>query len=120
MANEHEAEPKKARKVDTSNRDATRAIAEVMRQLAPLRDRVAVVSARAQRRPTENERADMLAECDEISNAFRACRQDLIVALMDAPTRVRHHSRVQDVERAIDSLEQATRATMDRLSLSEY
>jgi len=96
-----------ARKVDTSAREARLAVSEIAARLEPLRARIALINAKAERHFSTTERADLIAECDAIRAASAAARTDLISNLMEAPRKVAGHSRVVDIEKAIDSLEAA-------------
>lgn len=109
----NEARPK--RKVDTSGREARQAVAQIAARLQPLRDRIALIAAMAPRPLSNSERAGLAAECDAISAAATAARTELISNLMEAPRKVAGHSRVVDIEKAIDSLEVAIDAAATAL-----
>ena len=98
------------RVVDHSNRDARLAVAEVAARCPPLRARLAVMAARAERSLNDAERSAFLDECTDIQKTVEGARTDLILALMDAPAKVAGHSRVLDIEKAIDNLEAAVSA----------
>src|SRR3569623_2152698 len=102
-----ESEPRPKRKVDTSGREASLAVAEIAARLEPLRARIALINAKARRDLSNGERKDLVAECDAILAVATAARADLISNLMEAPRKVAGHSRVVDIEKAIDSLEAA-------------
>lgn len=114
---ENEIRPR--RKVDTSGREACLAVSEIAARLEPLRARIALISAKARRPLSNGERADLVAECDASSSAVTAARADLISNLMEAPRKVAGHSRVVDVEKAIDSLEAAIDAAKVVLGTTE-
>ena len=109
--------PRKKRAVDNSNGDARRAVADVVRRLEPMRAKVAIVSARTSRTHSSAERTELLAECDEVARACQDSRIELLDRLIDAPFKVVSHSRVADVEKAIDNLEAAVIAAKRQLSL---
>jgi len=111
-----EGRPVKRRQVDTTNKDARIAVRAVVRALEPLRSRTALIAASALHGVTESERQSLLAECGEIAAGCREARQSLIIGLMDAPRKVAGHSRVLDVEKAIDSLEAAVEQARSSLS----
>ena len=67
-----------------------------------MRTKVAIVSARTSRTHSSAERTELLAECDEVARACQDSRIELLDRLIDAPFKVVSHSRVADVEKAID------------------
>ena len=70
----------------------------------------------AERRFNEAERKAMLERCAAIEGELLMARTDLIEGLADAPQKVAGHSRVVDVERALDNIETAVEALRKRLS----
>lgn len=86
-------------------REARTAIADIIAACGPLRDRLAMITFKAQRRLNEAERAHLLEECAEIQTAVQESRTALLLALMDASRAVLSNSRVADVEKALDNLE---------------
>jgi hypothetical protein len=87
-------------------RQARSAIADVAAQLEPLLNRTIFIQAKA-RHGYLAERPELERQCDEIESAIIEARSEVILRLMDAPAAVTSHSRVLDLERAIDSLERA-------------
>lgn len=96
------------RVIDHTNRDARLAVAGVASRCQPLRARLAVIEARAKRRLTSAERRAMIEECEAFQRSVEEARTDLVLGLMDAPERVRRHSRVSDVDKALDQLDALT------------
>ncbi len=90
-----------------ATRQARSAIAEVASRLSTLHGRVRFITASALHARVARSYEKLLAECDEIGKAISEARTELIVNLMDAPSRVAGHSRVVDVEKSLDSLERA-------------
>ena len=64
-----------------------------------------MTAAKAGRSSTDHDRADMLSSCDRIEQEVSEARTQIIIGLADAPQAVRGHSRVVDVEKALDSIE---------------
>ena len=56
------------------------------------------------------------SRCDEIAREISDVRGDLILDLADAPRPVAGHSRVVDVEKALDNIETSLRDVRARLS----
>lgn len=109
-------ELKSRRQTDTSNAEARRAIAESWSQFSPWRSDLAHFNARAERGASERDRAEMLARCAMIETEVLATRTDLIVNLAGSPPRVAGHSRVVDVEKALDNIEQSLRELRRKLN----
>ncbi len=113
---EQELEPlKKHRVMDTSGADARRAIAETVAQFGPWRFDLARFSALAERQFSAAERQMMLRRCAEIETQLLAARTELIASLADAPRKVAGHSRVVDVERALDNIEDSVKRLRRKL-----
>lgn len=87
-------------------REARAAISDVVDRLEPLRNRAIFIGAKV-RHATRQERPKLAEECRRIELAIGDARTELIIRLMDAPPSVAGHSRVLDVEKAIDSLERS-------------
>ena len=107
--------PRPPRQVDRTNRHARTAVADVVARCAPMRARIAVMHALAQRRLTATERARLTNECAEFQHEIAAARTALIIGLMDAPAKVTSHSRVFDIEKALDGIEVALAELQGRL-----
>lgn len=106
---------KKRRIVDTSNRDARLAVSTTIARCGPWQLELAKFAAWAARRPSMRERQEMLDRCDEIAAGVHEARTALIEGLMDAPRRVLGHSRVADVEKALDGIEARIRNLREQL-----
>ena len=106
----------KRRVVDTSNGDARRAVADTLAKFGPWRLDLARFQGFVERRFTDADRRQILARCAEIEAELLAARTELIVALAEAPQKVAGHSRVVDVERALDNIEAGVKALRAKLT----
>lgn len=111
-----EQQPHKRRVMDTSNGEARRAVAETVTRFAEWRADLARFAVTVDRRFTAIERRDMLARCEVIEAELLAARTALIVGLADAPRKVAGHSRVVDVERALDNIEMGVKTLRGKLT----
>jgi hypothetical protein len=100
-----------------ARREASAAISDIVEQLEPMRTRLALIGAKARHVTTRSERAALQQGCLKIQSSISEARTLLLLRLMDAPAVVSGHSRVLDVERAIDSLERCLIETLDSLEL---
>jgi hypothetical protein len=105
------------RMTDTSTAEARRVLAGALAQFGDWRSDLANFSARAGRGLTAADRAAMLKRCDAIAAELLDVRTALILDLADAPPKVAGHSRVVDVEKALDGVE-AQAAELRRRLLS--
>src|SRR5687767_570938 len=104
----HLGEEPRRRAMDYSNRDARRAVADVIDRIAPWRLEIAKMMARAETgRLSPDDLTGMVEECSVIATAIAEARTDLIIELAEAPAKVTGHSRVVDAERALDNVEAA-------------
>ena len=103
------------RKVDRSDQIARAALAEALTFFPKWRGDVARFAIRADRPVREAEREPMLSRCEEIAQEIAEVRADLILDLSDAPQRVAGHSRVVDIEKALDNIEATLRDVRARL-----
>ena len=108
-------ETRKRRVMDTSSGDARRAVAQIVSRFSPWRLDVARYTAHVERSITSAEREVIVARCEEIEAELLEARTELILGLADAPRKVAGHSRVVDVERALDNIEAGVRALRARL-----
>lgn len=115
---ELEQQSQKKRVTDKTNAEARRAVIEIGRRLGPMRERIAMIDAHAQRGVSDPLRGNLIDECLEITESFREARVDLLCNLIDAPARVTSHSRVADLEKAIDNLESAVAGAKAKLLAS--
>ena len=95
---------KKRRVMDRSGAEARRAIADTVARFSPWRFDLARFAARAERHFSAAERQAMLRRCAEIERQMLAARAELDAGLADAPRPVAGHSRVVDVEKALDNI----------------
>jgi hypothetical protein len=103
-----------SRVMDRSNRDAARAIAEIVSVIGDWREEAALMQAHLRFRHTLNER--QRERIREIDAGIMELRTELIVRLADAPQKVAGNSRVVDVERALDNIEAAVTALRAKLA----
>jgi len=87
------------------------AVADVMSKLEPLQARVAFLAAKGGRVRGAVDRKAMEAECQEIEAVVGEVRTELILRLMDAPPLIAGHSRILDIEKALDSIERSVKQT---------
>lgn len=92
------------RQMDHSNVDARKAIAETLARFGAWRVDLSRFAGKVERRFSDAERAAMLARCATIEGELLMARTDLLLGLADAPQKVVGHSRVVDVERALDNV----------------
>lgn len=103
------------RQTDTSNAQARHAIGSTLAQFGAWRSDLARYAAKVERRLSSAERSAILARCDEIDGQLREARTDLIIGLAEAPKKVAGHSRVGDVEKALDGVEMTVAQIRGRL-----
>lgn len=77
------------------------------------RQRCAFMEAAAAR--PHIDRAPLVEDCATIRAEVQEARTDILLALADAPPRLAGHSRVVDVERALDSVDTAVQAVETQL-----
>ena len=111
-----QTEHKHRRVMDTSNGDAKRAVAETLAQFGPWRVDLAQFMAHVERGISSADREKMLARCAAIEDELLAARTELIVGLAEAPRKVAGHSRVVDVEKALDNIEAGVKALRAKLT----
>jgi hypothetical protein len=99
------SEQPRRRVSDTSAAEARRAVEATLQRFGGWRDDLASFAVRVERRFSESERTRMLERCAAIEAELREAREDLLGALIDAPRSVAGHSRVEDVEKALDGVE---------------
>ena len=91
----------------------TRLLAETMDRFPGWRQRCAFMAAAAAR--PDSDPAPLVEDCATIRAEVQEARTDILLALSDAPPRLAGHSRVVDVERALDSVEAAVQAVERQL-----
>jgi hypothetical protein len=79
------------------------------------RSDVASMAVRADRHAGDRERRAMLERCAAIEAELLEARTDLIIELAEAPRVIAGHSRVADIEKALDNIEAALRDVKRRL-----
>lgn len=95
----------KRRVVVHDNRDAKLAISDVVSQFERWRYALTLMNAKLDRPHSDAERQMMTEQCALIRGELTEARTELILRLADAPRRVSGHSRVVDVERALDGVD---------------
>jgi hypothetical protein len=93
-----------------------RAVADLMAKLDPLQARLAFIAAKASRVRRDLDRQTLQAECREIEETVSEVRTELILRLMDAPPQIAGHSRILDIEKALDSIARSLKQTRRVLS----
>ena len=101
--------------VDRSDQIARTALADALTYFPKWRDDVARFRLTTERDRGRLDRDQILARCDEIAREISEVRGDLILDLADAPQPVAGHSRVVDVEKALDNIETSLRDVRKRL-----
>jgi hypothetical protein len=96
------------RVADRSNADVRRLLQEALPRFGGWRSDLASISARASRALGDADREAMLGRCDAIAAELLSVRTTLLLDLADAPQKIAGHSRVVDVERALDGIEAQT------------
>lgn len=99
-----EQRPRARRRMDQSNRKVHAALAAVMERFSAWRAEVAMLSARSARGEPSNTE-EMRLRCDAILLAIRQAHEELLLDFAEAPAAISGHSRVADVEKALDQLE---------------
>ena len=84
-----------------------------MERFPDWRQRCALMAAEAERRGGDG--AHLTEGCAAIRAEVQDARTDILLALADTPPQLAGHSRVVDVERALDSVETAVTAVERRL-----
>ncbi|HWA18133.1 MAG TPA: hypothetical protein VG757_03995 [Devosia sp.] len=98
-------ETPRRRQGDRSNAEARRAIEGTLARFSSWQEDLARFWALVERQYSAVEGEAMLARCTTIAHEVQQARVALIEALVDAPRRVAGHSRVADVEKALDGVE---------------
>src|SRR5690606_36725665 len=96
------------------------ALEPTLTQFNAWRSDLASFAVRAGRRAGEPERRAMLARCAAIEAELLAARTDLIIELAEAPRVIAGHSRLADVEKALDNIEATLKDPERRLGRAHY
>ena len=91
------------------------ALEPTMAQFNGWRSDLARFAVRADRHDGDRDRRRMLERCTAIEEELRAARTDIIIELAEAPQMIAGHSRVADVEKALDNIEATLKAVEHRL-----
>jgi hypothetical protein len=92
------------------------ALGPTMAQFNGWRADLASFAVRADRHAADPDRRRMLERCAAIEQELLAARTDLIIELAEAPRAIAGHSRVADVEKALDNIEAALADLRRRLT----
>jgi hypothetical protein len=107
---------RKRRVMDTSNRDARRALAGTIAKFILWREDIAAFKILSARASSDGEREAILSRCSAIEHEVLDARVEILSALAEAPRGVAGHSRVVDVERALDNVDSELVAIRTQLS----
>lgn len=91
------------------------ALAPTLTHFRDWRSDLARFAVRADRHAAGVDREAMLARCAAIQAELQQARTDIILELADAPRAIAGHSRVADVEKALDNIEAALADVRRRL-----
>ena len=103
------------RAVDHTNRDARVAIGPTIDLCQAWRTEIAQIGAKAGRPFFSDDHYRLLRRCDEIGAQIRGARTSLTIELVEAPIKVRSHTRIVDLEKALDNLEATLETVRGRL-----
>jgi hypothetical protein len=92
------------------------ALEPTLSQFNGWRSDLASFAVRADRQAGDRDRRKMLERLGAIEAELRAARTDIILELAEAPPPIAGHSRVADVEKALDNIEASLRDLQGRLS----
>lgn len=81
------------------------ALAEALTHFPAWHDDLARLEVRTRRGVPGRERAAMADRCGEIAREIAEVRTDIIFVLADTPQTIAGHSRVVDIEKALDNIE---------------
>jgi hypothetical protein len=87
------------------NQQARTAVAGVVSRFGEWRSALSMIAAKVSRPQAENERRAAMSRCAEIRREVGDVRAELTIRLASALPRVRGHSRVVDVVKALDGVE---------------
>jgi uncharacterized protein YceH (UPF0502 family) len=83
------------------------ALEPMLPQFNAWRSDVASMAVKADRHAGDREKRAMLERCTAIEAELLEARTDLILELAEAPRVIAGHSRVADIEKALDNIEAA-------------
>jgi hypothetical protein len=94
---------------------AREALADAFSHFPQWRSDVARFEMTADRVARDADRQPMRSRCEEIEREITDVRTELILNLAEAPQQISGHSRVVDIEKALDNIEAALRDVKERL-----
>lgn len=92
------------RQTNPTGAQARRAVAPTLMHFEAWRSSLTLLIARSERRFSDEEQIEMLSRCIAIDAELLEARTGLLLDLADAPAPVSGHSRVVDVEKALDGV----------------
>jgi hypothetical protein len=93
------------RQTDNPNIIIREALQPALTHFTAWRSDLASFAVRAERHHGDTDRRAMLTRCAAIEDELLAARTSLIIELLEAPRSIAGHSRVADVEKALDNIE---------------
>ena len=109
---------KRDNSANVAGRQVRSILADIITRFDGWRGDLAIIATRVAR-PTSysaDERAAMLATCKRISAEISEAHAEIIAGLADAPPAVSGHSRVVDIEKALDGIETTIDDLRDKLA----
>ena len=106
---------KPRRVLDRSTQEASRAVGATTAKIGPWRDRLCQMSVMASRKPSDEQRAMMMAECGSIRRLVAGTREEFEVVVAALPARAAANSRVADIRKALDNVSSAIDGIVDHL-----
>ena len=91
--------------ITSSDQQVRAALADALTHFPAWHDDLARLEVRTARGVAARDLNAMATRCGEISREIAELRSDLIFLLADTPQAIAGHSRVVDIEKALDSLE---------------
>lgn len=98
-----------------TRKQAMLVLSNVVGRFGAWRSELAIIASRVARPHSEAERVAMRTACVRIATQVSDAHAEIIIGLAGAPQSVRGHSRVVDVEKALDGVEASLEDLRDQL-----